>query len=728
MHTFALENTLLAYLAPYKKLSTLLQNESLEPMMSWGFRMALSGTIPILWGVITGHIEEAVWITVTAEAVSWVELKGSFTWRIRVLLAASALAICSAVLGSVTGHSLLLSCIAMFGVGFVATILKNVGDRASGLAITLYLLFIICNAFPLNTGEEMQQRLVLIAVGAAWPVIVGLGASAFMPEQEPFRRQIAIIWRSIAALADAVSRSDNRPGYTSSLAQVYEREKDVRLAINNSFEFYGQAANQASTGNNRHYQLAQLRKVAGLVAVNVIAMGDEMEHISVHQLDKALRVKAAALFGALRGVSERLSAYVITMNPEERLLVQSQINRMRKLTGLIREYPMPPGMRQAAAIARILQLTERTARLLDNALLRVEEMGGDRPVFRSYSLIKTAFVLRPRFLAENLLSMLRINTLTFKFAIRSAVAATVALFIYKWYEIDHGFWIPFSVMIVIQPYFGATFKKARDRTSGTLLGVVAGSFLLWLPKGYFLHEAVLFITFILMVYFVKKKYSYSAFFITLNLLLLFNIESSFSNMLMVTRVVATIGGSLLAVAAGWLLLPTWDKKLLPAYVARAIAANCEYFVKTLFVPEEHQNWTRYKRQAESENSNAFESFNRYLQEPGSEKKDAWYSLITCNVRITRNLNNIHMEQAEKRLEDDGRAVAGAQQEKVTECLALLEGLLRGAEQMKPGSTKGVKMPPQGTEMPTGLNNAQSFLVEKIIVEARTMLADMSAYQ
>lgn len=693
-------------------------------MISWGFRMALSGTAPIIWGLMTGRISDAVWVTVTAEAVTWVELKGAFTWRLRVLVAAAVLAVSAAVLGSLTGHSLLLSCICMFIVGFGATILKNIGDRASGLAIAFYLMFIICNAFPVSEAVAVQQRMLLIGAGGIWALLVGVVASAFMPEQEPFRRQIAVIWRAIAALADAVSKSDNRPGYTGMLAQVYAREKDVRTAINNSFEFYSQTAQQTSTRDNRQYQLAQLRKVAGLVAVNVIAMGDEMEHISVHELDKALRAKAAALFGALREVSERLAAYMLTLNHEERLLVQSQINRMRKLTGLIREYPMPPGVRQAAAIARILQLTERTANLLDNALLRMEQMGDDKPVFRSYSMIKTAFVLRPRFLWENIRSMLHMNTFAFKFAMRSAIAATVALFIYKWYNIDHGFWLPFSVMIVIQPYFGATFKKARDRTTGTLLGVLAGSLLLYLPQGYFIQEGILFFTFIMMVYYVKKKYAWSAFFITLNLLLLFNIESTYSTSLLGTRIIATIGGSLLAVAAGWLLLPTWDKKLLPAYMARAIAANCDYFAVTFFKPEEHSNWTRYKRIAESDNSNVYDSFSRYLQEPGGEKKEAWYSLITYGVRITRNLNNIHMEQGEKRLEDTN-TVSDAQREKIEEALKLFKQLLEEARKLKPSAVKGINLPDDAGKAALVMNHNQSFLLEKIIIEARTMLDDLA---
>jgi uncharacterized membrane protein YccC len=693
-------------------------------MLSWGFRMALAGTVPVLWGLATGRITEAVWITLTAESVSWVELKGSFTWRLRALFAAAMLAIVAAILGSVTGNNLLLGCICMFGVAFISTLLKNIGDRASGLAICFYMLFIVCNAFPAASPAEMQHRAVLIVIGAVWPLLVGLVASAFLPEQEPFRRHIAIIWRSIASLADAVSKSDTRAGYTGRLADVYKKEGEVRAALDSSFEFYSQTAHHASRRDNKKYQLIMLRKTAGLVAVNVIAMGDEMEHIAVHKLDQALRIKAAALFGALREAAGRMSAYVITMNPEEKLLTVSQISRLRRLTALIRTWQLPNDTREAQAITRILQLTGRTINLLENAILRVEQLDGDKPVFRSYSLIKTSFIYTPRYLWRNLQVLFNINTFTFRYALRSAIAATAALFIYKWYNIDHGYWMPFSLMIVIQPYFGATFKKARDRMAGTLLGVIAGSALLHLPQGMHLQEVILFFTFVLMVYYVKRNYAISAFFITLNLVLLFNIEATYSNMLMVMRVISTVGGSLLAVAAGWLLLPTWDKNLLPGYMAKAVQANFDYFIKTFFAPDGHTNWTRMKRLAESGNSNAFDSFNRYMQEPGTHKSEAWYDLITCNVRVTRNLNNMHMEHDEKKA-NDTIAPLPAQQQKIAECHALFGIVLNRIHSLYPGIAPSQPIAATHTSNTLFvLNDTQMMSLEKMIVELKAMQADL----
>ena len=711
------------HLKSYKRLNQLMQNESFEPMLSWGLRMAFAGTLPVVWGLATGRLSDAVWITLAAEAVSWVELKGAFSWRLRTLLAGALLSMAFGVLGTITGGNVWLSVACMFGVGFLATLLKNIGDRASGLGLCVYLLFIICNAYPATAYQDVEHRLLLLFVGSAWPVVVGMAASVMMPAKEPFRRQIALIWRAIAELTETISKSDNRAGYTARLADVYNKEKEVRNAIDNSYQFHGEMAHQANKKDNQQYQLILLRKVAGLVAVNVTAIGDEMEQIAVHKLDKTLRIKASALFNALKEAVSRISIFVITLRPEEKLLAGSQINRLRKLVALIRNYPLPANEQEQKAINRILQLTDRTTKLLENAILRIDEMGSDKPVFRSYSFVKTLYVLRPKYLLSNLRILFNFNTQTFRYALRSAIAATIGLFISQWFKVDHGYWIPFSVMIIIQPYFGATFKRAMDRIAGTLLGGVAGSLLLYLPAGLHFNELILFLTFILMVYYLRKNYAVAAFIITLNLVLLFNIESAYNSALMLTRILCTVGGALLAVGAGWALLPTWDKKWLPAHLAGAINANYEYFISTFYAADRMVNWTRCKRNVESKNSNVFDSFNRYMQEPGREKSEEYYDLITCNVRITRNLNNIHLEQDEKKAQTAAVPVP-AQQKKINECFHLFNEVESRLALLSARTKVNMMTLDDTMSTPFVLNEAQMISLEKVILELRTMKQEM----
>ena len=685
--------------------------------------MALSGTLPIIWGLATGRLSDATWITLTAEAVCWVELKGSFSWRARTLVTGAVLAMAFSILGTITGTNVWLSMVGMFVAGYLATLLKNIGDRASGLALCVYMLFIICNAYPAKEPFEIKHRLVLMAIGATWPVVVGIFASLLMPAQQPFRRQIALIWRSIAILITTVSKGGTDKNKREFSEDILLKEKDVRTAIDNSYAFYSRMAHQVNKKNNQQYQLALLRKNAGLVAVNIIAIAEEMEHINIPALDETLRVKAATLFSAMNEAVNRISVFVITLKPEEKLLAVSHINRLKKLTALIRQYPLETDIKQTIAIKRILQLTDRTIKLLESAIQRIEHMGVDIPVYRSYSFLKTVFVLRPQYLFSNLRILFNTNSLTTRYALRSAIAATLALFIFKWFHIDHGYWLPFSVMIVIQPYFGATFKKARDRVIGTLLGGLAGSLLLHLPAGLHIKEGILFLTFILMVYFIKRQYAIAVFIITLNLVLLFNIELAYNNTLMVTRALCTIGGSLLAIVSGLALLPTWDRKWLPSHLANAVNSNYEYFIATFYSAKRITNWTRYKRISESDNSNVFDSFNRYVDDPGKVKSLEYYDLITYNVRITRDLNNIHLEQDEKKIVQTSFATA-IQQKKVDECLQLFNSVMEYLPEFNPAIKINIRTNAENIPTPFLLNDTQMVSLEKLIIELKTMQGDM----
>ena len=713
----------MSYLRSYKRLNRILQDESFEPLISWGLRMALSGTLPIVWGLATGRLNDAVWITLTAEAISWVEMKGSFAWRVRTLLTGAALAIDFSILGMLTGLNVWLSVVGMFIVAYLATLLKNIGDRASGLAICVYLMFIICNAYPERHYADIKHRLILIAIGAMWPVLVGIFTSLLMPAEEPFRRQIALIWRAIGELVETISKSGDSKSARGANGDVYVKENAVRTAIDNSYQFYRRMAHQVNEKDKLQYQLALVRKAAGIVAVNVIAMGEEMEHIAVRELDEELRVKAATLFSAMKEAVSRISVFVITLKPEEKLLAISQINRLKKLTALIDQYPLPEPERQTRAIKRILQLTGRTIKLMESAIQRVEQMGHDQPVYRSYSFLKTLFVLKPKYLLGSLRVLFNTTSFTTRYALRSAIAATIALFIYKWFNIDHGYWMPFSVMIVIQPYFGATFKKAIDRVVGTVLGGIAGSLLLHLPAGLHIKEGILFLTFVLMVYFVRKQYAVAAFVITLNLVLLFNLEKAYNDSLMVTRAICTIGGALLAVVSGFALLPTWDKKWLPAHLADAVYCNYEYFLATFYSDVRVTQWTRYKRSVESKNSNVFDSFNRYMEEPGKEKSEVYYDLITCNVRITRDLNNIHLEQDEKKVAQNVSATP-AQQGKIDECLELFNAVLLELPNLNPAMKISVQHAASLPKTPFQLDDTQMISLEKMVIELKALEDDL----
>ncbi len=689
--------------------------------------MAIAATVPVVWGVATGHMEAASWIALAAECICWVELKGSFAQRMRVLAGGSVLAFAFALLGSLSGGYLFFSVVAMIFVGFAAGLFKNLGDRGAGLAVCVQVMFVITNAYPTESPDDLRQRLFLILIGGAWTMLTGLGAVVFTPAQQPYRRTIALIWRANSNLATTITRGWDALSPRSSLRDTYQSEKDVRAALDTSFHFFETMAHQQSEKEQTKFQLAQIRKAAALVASNMIAMAEELESVKIKDVHDELRIKLHNMLRALGESLERMGSYMVNLKTEEELLIRSRLLRSDKMITLLKEYKTYDEVLGEATAQRVIQLAERTVKLMRATLERLETMGEDLPVFRSYSLIKTLLILHPKHWVRNLRLLLNFQTNNARYAARSALAAGLALFCYKYFEIDHGYWLPFTVLIVIQPYFTATITKAVDRVIGTLTGGLVGGLMIRLPSGIYAKEIMLFICFLFMVYFIRRRYSVAVFFITVSVVLLFDVEAVLNPMIIVIRALCTIGGAVLGITAGFALLPNWDKKQLPQHITDALGCNYQYFLASFFQESRPQNWTRNKRSAEGKNSNAYDSFSRYMQEPGGGNKSlmmTYYQLINHSVRITRELNNIHLEQ-----EQDGEAPAERwpQQQLVSECLEWFNKVVERMALLHPPAAKNLQQPEPRPEW-SYMSLQQKIYLEKLLIELKALYQDLGHMQ
>lgn len=688
--------------------------------------MAIAAAAPIIWGLYTGKMEQAGWIALMAECICWVELKGDFIQRLRLLSAGTALAVFFAILGSISGGYAWLSIGLMVVVGFITSILRNIGDRGSALAICVYALFIFCNAYPVHTLPELEERTILVLIGAGWNAVAAVFASIFITAQQPYKRTIAIIWKSISELTVTISRGWDGTGPRSNEHDIYIKEKAVRTAIDSSLNLFEKTAQEADTKDGHEYILAHVRKAASVVGAQVITISEELSNIDRKQLDTNLRIKIFTMIRALQQAVDRMAVFVITLKPEEELIVKSRINRLYKLATLTREALEEKDIPDKQQILRFVQLTERNARIIESATRNLGEIKNERSMVRSYPLMKTFYILHPKYWPGYIRILFNFNTFTARYALRSAIAAGIAMFIYKWWNIDHGYWIPFTLMIVMQTYFGATLKKSLDRIIGTLAGGLVAGLFLRMPTGLYLQEAMLFLSFIPMVIFIRKKYSVAAFFITLNLVLLFNINKEINDALILTRALSTIAGAALAIVSGFVLLPYWDKKWLPVHMSDAIYNNYQYFVSLFFPEQEEYNWTKYKRKAESGNSNVFESYNRYTHEPGFRKKPyaIFFYIITHNIRITRELNNIRLEQEHDPATDATAQTNVAQNQLIDECLESFNNNISLIKHINPEGKYEMILPGQATQYPGPLSQQQLLYIEKMLIEIKAMNTDL----
>lgn len=706
---------------PYKQLNRLVQKEAFEPDISWGLRMAIATMMPLIWGLYTGRLEQAGWIALIAECICWVELKGDFQLRLKLLAGSSALAMIFALLGSVTGNIVWLSVLLMIVVGFVASLLKNIGSRGSGLAICVYALFIFCIAYPTTTVTALEERLVLLLIGVGWNGVAGLAASVFIPAQRPYRRSIASIWKAIAELTATISKGWEGKEPRSNEHDIYLKEKEIRTAIDASLELFEKLAHESTEKDGHEHIMAQTRKAAALSGVQLLTITEELRDVDRNKLDNAIRVNIFSLLRAIEQTLERLAIFTITGERDEELILRSRFSRLHKLTELLNAELDSRNVQETDNLRRFVRHTERNVKILEAAFVQLQQIVNERTMIGSYSMMKTIYILHPKYWLQYIQTLFNFSTFTFRYALRSAIAAGVAMFAYRFFEIDHGYWIPFTLMIVMQTHFAATWAKARDRIIGTLAGGLVAGLFLRLPTGLFLQEILLFVTFIPMVVYLRKRYSVAAFFITINLVLLFNINRELNDMLILTRALSTIAGSAIALVAGFVLLPNWDKKWLPVHIADAVHANYEYFIAMFYSENEHAGWTKCKRKAESANSNAFDSFSRYMNEPSIRKKPfaVFYFVLTHNIRITRELNTIQSEYSN----ETDKSVTEVQS-LVSECHEWFDKNVALIQQINNENVYKTHIVDELADSHLSVNRYEEIYLQKMLVELKAMHKDL----
>ena len=634
------------------KIKTLREQEAIEPVLAWGVRMGLAVVIPLIVGTTFGLEKPMDWVALTAELICWVELKGTLKQRVRTVIAGTLLAVFFTALGALTASGFLFSVVAMLGTGFIAGLFKNLGDRGSGLSICVGAMFIISNALPAWGGADLLGRLGLTVLGGLWCILLVVVLSLHSRKDEAFRQSIALAWQKITALLETVSAGWTAGEVRNSATEVYKKETAVRQALDASMAFHDTLSDQITDTGHRDYNLVMARKTTALVATHVTAIGEAVEGVNLRLLSPEMRILFNDIWDTYALATNRLSSFMVSLQPEEGLLLQARLTRLEELVAALREQlkqeetpSADTGLKKQ--FLRAAQLTERSVGLMRHLISLLPGPAGEQRAYQSYSLLKTLYALHPGFLLQSARVIFRFRTENFRYAFRLAGALAIALFVAKFLPFRNSYWLPFTVMLVVQPYIGATLRKSLDRIVGTITGGIVAGIILFLPTSLFLKEALLFISSVFMVYYLRKNYAISAFFITVSLVMLLAVEDSANPEKILLRGLFTVAGSAIAIGAGFLLLPTWDRRTLPLHLAAAFGKNYQYLCFTLRTTgTTRREWVQHKRAAEQANSRAFESFQRYLREPDVRQKIfiTPYQVLTHNMRLTRELNQVQLER------------------------------------------------------------------------------------
>lgn len=163
----------------------------------------------------------------------------------------------------------------------------------------------------------------------------------------------------------------------------------------------------------------------------------------------------------------------------------------------------------------------------------------------------------------------------FRHAVRMSLVLCAGYAFIQLTGLNHGYWILLTSLFVCQPNYNATRHRLALRIIGTLVGVALGIPVLLLVPSLEGQLALIVITGVLFFAFRNVQYAHATMFITLLVLLCFNLLGEGFEVAL-PRVIDTLIGCGIAWFAVSFIWPDWKFRDLPRVLARAVDANCRY--------------------------------------------------------------------------------------------------------------------------------------------------------
>lgn len=163
----------------------------------------------------------------------------------------------------------------------------------------------------------------------------------------------------------------------------------------------------------------------------------------------------------------------------------------------------------------------------------------------------------------------------FRHAVRMSLVLCAGYAFIQFTGLQHGYWILLTSLFVCQPNYNATRHRLALRIIGTLVGVAIGLPVLLLVPSIVGQLVLIVLTGVLFFAFRNVQYAHATMFITLLVLLCFNLLGEGFEVAL-PRIIDTLIGCAIAWAAVSFIWPDWKFRNLPRVLDRAMNANCRY--------------------------------------------------------------------------------------------------------------------------------------------------------
>ncbi len=629
---------------PRLRFANFIEQESLRPDLKRAVRSTVAFMIPFL-AIHFGWVRlDPVHACIAAHTICLTDVRGAYSFRLGLLLAMTVVLTASVALGWLGADHLVVALAASVLILAGGGLWRHLStDYGPSLAVSSGLLFFISLAG--NGQLTGTNPIISTLAGALFGTLLQVLIWPFNP-QHPLRMAVAETWLAVAEMIAemGVSGQGNPQRATDS-------ELELRAELNKS-----QAVLQASKShaNGILPHLEALNLAAARLALRVRAFRTAVES---QRNDTSIAPFVAGLAPVIRSLTNLARGVALTVVSRQPANLATFEVRLKRLQTLLKVARLRAVSQLADPVASshlgdLIQQVEDQLPSIHSTLRATLERSNERAAFSLELFDLGTLSLRP--LAASLDFTTRPEMALIRHTGRALVLGIIGVLIFKLSGFPHGYWLPFTILVVLQPDFGSTREKAANRVLGTLVGGLIASSLLWLHPPLTVILGSVAATNFLFGYFLKRNYGVAVIFITLMVVLMTESHQSVTLAFTLERMGSTLAGGLLALGAAWIFWPMWERGRFPAIFSKSLTANREYLNIVLSHLREgireDDSIIQARQAAESANSEAFSSLRRMIGDPKNQQDGLQKSaaLSNGNQRVIHALSAIALHLDSRR--------------------------------------------------------------------------------
>ncbi|MGI3776229.1 MAG: FUSC family protein [Janthinobacterium lividum] len=501
-----------------------------------------------------------------------------------------------------------LACVVIFCNAYARV--YGLAAAAIGNVLTVVLVFAL--DVPLSPHKAGLIAAMFVA-GGLWCTLLTLVIWRLYPARHACLA-VAETWQMLAELALDLHALSRREGVA--LADWEAHARAHRRAVRDAIE-------------RARIRVVELARGGGQVGPRAAQASVRLE-------------TADQLFGALIALSELLEHAPALRAGADGMLAPLESVLLSVADDILHERD-ERGTGMDAAIARIVAAGQHEPALrgiadaIGDRLRIMLAVSGPRGGQRSGGTFgsEAAVPLRARILGP-IRDNLSWRSVMLRHALRTAVISAPALVVTLSYETTFTHWLPYTVVLVMQPFFAATWQRALERIGGTVLGALLGGLLAMVAHTPLALAALMFP--LCVVGFAARQVSYGAYIACLTpqiVVLVELVEPGHSSLeVAAMRTLFTLVGGLIAVAGSLLLWPSWEPDRLPDEILRTVLAHARYARVALGTPGPAAT-AEARRAAGLASNNLEAAIGRALQEPRRRHRDRVEAAMVVDAALRR---------------------------------------------------------------------------------------------